>query len=131
MDTSEHIKYWVESAEYDLDSAFDIFKLGRFSWSLFIGHLALEKLLKALFVKTNYNKVPPKIHNLRKLAVLSNLELSEEQTLFFDKINVFQIEARYAEAKNELYKIATKEFTETNLNEIKDHFLWIKSQTGL
>jgi HEPN domain-containing protein len=114
MDTSEHIKYWVESAEYDLDSAFDIFKLGRFSWSLFIGHLALEKLLKALFVKSNANKVPPKIHNLRKLALLSNLELSEKQTLFFDKINVFQIEARYAE---------------TNLNEIKDLFLWIMSQT--
>jgi len=87
--------------------------------------------LKALFVKSNANKVPPKIHNLRKLALLSNLELSEEQNLFFDKINVFQIEARYAEAKNELYKIATKEFTETNLNEIKDYFLWIKSQTDL
>ncbi len=127
MEIKEHIKYWIDSAEYDLDSAFEIFKVGRYSWSLFIGHLALEKVLKALYVKSNLNKVPPKIHNLRKLSVLSNLDLTEDQQLFLDKINIFQIEARYAQAKNELYKIATKEFTFDNLKEIKENFLWLKS----
>ncbi len=71
--------------------------------------------------------MPPKIHNLRKLASLSNLTLTEDQELFLDRINTFQIEARYAEAKNELYKIATKDFTSDNLKEIKENFLWLKS----
>ncbi len=48
MTNSEHINYWIDSAEYDLDSAFEIFEVGRYSWSLFIGHLALEKVLKAI-----------------------------------------------------------------------------------
>ncbi len=100
MKISEHIDYWIDSAEYDLESAFEIFKVGRYSWSLFIGHLALEKVLKALYVKSNNNKVPPKIHNLRKLSSLSNLTLTEDQELFLDRINTFQLEARYAEAKN-------------------------------
>lgn len=129
MNISQHIKYWTESAEYDLDTAFEIYYIGRYSWSLFIGHLALEKVLKALYVKANNNKVPPKIHNLRKLAALSNLELTEVQQIFLDKINIFQIEARYAETKNELYKIATKEFTFNNLKEIKENFKWLKSLT--
>ncbi len=127
MTIDEHISYWVESSEYDMDSAFDIFAAKRYIWSLYVGHLALEKILKAIYVKTSNNKIPPKIHNLRKLAELSNLNLNEEQLLFLDYVNGFQLEARYAEFKNELFKLATEEFTLENLNKIKEHFLWLKS----
>jgi HEPN domain-containing protein len=127
MTIEEHIKYWVDSAEYDMDSAFDIFKTKRYAWSLYIGHLALEKILKAIYVKSSVNKVPPKIHNLRKLAELSDLRLNDEQLLFLDFVNNFQLEARYAEFKNELYKLATESFTLDNLNKIKEQYLWFKS----
>ncbi|NOX87231.1 MAG: HEPN domain-containing protein [Chlorobi bacterium] len=35
----------------------------RYSWALFIGHLMIEKLLKAYFVQKN-ESYPPYIHNL-------------------------------------------------------------------
>ena len=127
MNQEEHIKYWIDSAEDDLDSAFVIYFSKKYHWSLFIGHLSLEKLLKALYVQSTNNKVPPRIHNLLKLAELSNISLNQEQMEFFSEINRFHIEARYSEFKDELRKIATEEFTIKYLNKIKEHFQWLKS----
>ena len=53
------------------------------------------KLLKALFVLNNNNKIPPKTHNLTKLAKISKLKLSAEQILFLDEVNDFNLEVRY------------------------------------
>ena len=79
MDLKQHIKYWIESAENDLSASKSLFRSGKYDWCLFIGHLVLEKLLKALFVLNNHNKMPPKTHNLNKLAKLSKTNLSREQ----------------------------------------------------
>ncbi len=56
------INYWIESSDDDFDTMIVMFETRRYSWSMFIGHLMIEKLLKALFVKTN-NEYPPYIHN--------------------------------------------------------------------
>jgi len=82
MTKDEHIKYWIESAEHDLSAAESLFKSGKHDWCLFIGHLVLEKALKAIFVNLNENKVPPKTHNLCKLAKLSLMCLNDEQNMF-------------------------------------------------
>jgi len=47
MTKEEHINYWRESAQHDLESAEDIFDSGRYDWCLFVGHLALEKNIKS------------------------------------------------------------------------------------
>jgi len=128
MIKEEHIKYWVDSSEYDLQASNNMLQSGYYVWCLFIGHLALEKILKSIFVQISDNKVPPKIHNLTKLAELSNLQLSKEQTGILDDVNIFHIEGRYAKYKTELYKLATKEFTNENFQKIKEQYLWLKSQ---
>ena len=99
MDTKEHIKYWVDSAEHDLMASKSLFSSCKSDWCLFVGHLVLEKLLKALFVLNNNNKIPPKTHNLTKLAKISKIKLSAEQLLFLDEVNDFNLEARYPEYK--------------------------------
>jgi HEPN domain-containing protein len=95
MTKDEHIKYWRESAQHDLESAEAIFKSGRYDWCLYVGHLTLEKILKAIFVDRNDNNIPPKIHNLVRLAELSRIELNDEQKFFLDKVNDFNIQTRY------------------------------------
>jgi HEPN domain-containing protein len=55
MTKQEHIDYWLKSAEHDLKTAQSLFKSGKYDWCLFIGHLVLEKTLKALFVNANEN----------------------------------------------------------------------------
>jgi len=81
-----------------------LFETGKNDWALFLGHLVLEKGLKALYVKKNGNSIPPRIHNLVRLAELSLIELSEERKLFLDRVNDFNIEVRYPDYKNEFYK---------------------------
>lgn len=95
----------------------------------FVGHLVLEKLLKAVYVQNNYNKIPPKLHNLVRPAEISNVEIDEDKKMILDKINDFNIEIRYPEYKNEFYKLCTKEFAEENVNKIKELYRWIKSKT--
>lgn len=127
MTKDEHINYWVESAEHDLETSETLFHAKKYDWALFIGHLVIEKLLKAIFVKNNENKIPPKLHNLVRLAELSHIEIDDNKKILLDKINDFNLEVRYPEYKNELYKTCTKEFAEENIRYIKELYQWLKS----
>jgi len=127
MKIKEHIQYWVESAEHDLDSAESLFAAGKYDWSLFIGHLVLEKLLKAIYVQDNQNRLPPKTHNLVKLAENTNVVFSTDQIFFLDEVNDFNLEVRYPEYRREFYKKCTKDFAEPYFFQIKEMFQWIKS----
>ncbi len=127
MTTEEHIAYWIDSAENDLKAANNLFDTENYSWCLFIGHLVMEKALKALYVKNNDNLIPPKIHNLSRLAELSKISPSIEIEKFLVIANKFNLEGRYPEYKNEFYKTCTKEFAEMNLIKIKEVYEWLKS----
>ena len=71
--------------------------------------------------------MPPKTHNLVKLAEKTTIPLNAELKLFLDEVNDFNLEVRYPEYKQEFYKICTKKFAEEYLNRIKEHYTWIKS----
>ena len=128
MTKEEHINYWLESAKHDLDTAESLFKSEKYDWCLFIGHLVLEKVLKAIFVDNNENKIPPKTHKLTKLAMLSSLELTEEQKIFLDEVNDFNLETRYPDYKLEFYNRCTEEYTGQYFKKIKEFYNWLKSQ---
>ena len=127
MTIEEHTKHRIDSAQNDLTVAEDLFNTSKYDWCLFIGHLVIEKTLKALYIQKNKELTPPKIHNLLKLASASKIELSDEQLKFFDLVNNFHLEGRYPEFKNEFYKIADKEFAQKNIEIIKETYLWLKS----
>ncbi|MBT3878979.1 MAG: HEPN domain-containing protein [Candidatus Scalindua sp.] len=127
MIKEEHIKYWLESAQHDLESAKTIFNSKRYDWCLFVGHLALEKILKAIFVERNDNKMPPKMHNLVRLAELSGIELDKDQKFNLDKINDFNIQIRYPDYKLEFYKRCSAEFTSEYFGKIEEFYKWFRS----
>jgi len=72
MKVEDHIQYWMDSAADDLDTAEKLFLVEKFDWCLFLGHLVLEKALKAHYVQDNENQMPPRVHNLVKLAKKPN-----------------------------------------------------------
>ena len=127
MTQDEHIQYWLTSAKHDLESADSIFTTGLYDWCLFVGNLALEKTLKALFVAKNNNALPPKIHNLVRLAELSGVKLTDEQKFTLDKINDFNLQTRYPDYKLEFYKRADEQFATEYLNKIKEFYTWFNS----
>ena len=71
--------------------------------------------------------MPPKTHNLVKLAAQAELELSEDKKLFFDEANDFNLEAMYPDYKNEFYKSCTKDFAKEYFSKIKGNYNWLKS----
>ena len=127
MDKQEHIDHWLSSASDDLLAAENLLKAGNYNWCLFIGHLVIEKTLKAIFVKTNFDMSPPKTHDLIKLAKKCNIKLTDEKLFFLSKVNDFNIEARYSEYKSNFNKICNESFATENLNKIKDHYQWLLS----
>ena len=70
--------FWLEEANESLQVARHLFEKADYSYALFFGHLAIEKLLKAVFIK-NKGEQAPYIHNLYRLAEMAGLPLSEYQ----------------------------------------------------
>lgn len=119
------INSWIKSSDDNFDEMLDFFKIGRNNWALFIGHLCIEKLLKAYHVRVHH-KHTPNLHNLIRISELANLELSKEQIADFAMITTFNISARYDDFKNNFYKKCTPEFTENWIDKIKKYRTWIK-----
>jgi HEPN domain-containing protein len=127
MTKDEHIRYWLDSAQHDLETAESLFSNQKFDWALFIGHLVIEKTLKALYVRDSDNKNPPKLHDLVRLAELTSLNLTEDRKLFLDEVNDFNIEARYPDYKQALYKKCTPDYARHYFDAIKEYYAWLTS----
>ncbi|MCF6149113.1 MAG: HEPN domain-containing protein [Candidatus Kuenenia sp.] len=127
MDINAHIDYWLKSAAHDMEVAETLFQNQKYDWCLFIGHLVIEKVLKAFYVRDK-KEIPPKIHNLLRLAENTNLKLTEEQLTFLADINDFNRETRYPDLKFGFYQTCTKEFTERYFSKIKETYRWLLCQ---
>ena len=124
MTKDEIIKYWLNSAKLDLKAMNSLFRSGHYVWALFLGHLVIEKLLKAVYVN-NIDTNVPYIHNLTKIAEEARLELSEKQKDFLAEVTTFNIKVRYPDYKGRFYKKASKKFTEHYIKEIKEFRKWL------
>lgn len=124
-DKDKLISYWIQSSDDDFDTMIAMYENKRHNWALFIGHLMIEKLLKALYVKIN-EKYPPFIHNLLRLAEMCRLELTEDQKLFLVTVTAFNINTRYDDYKMSFHKKCTPEYTATWVENIKMSRQWIR-----
>ena len=124
MTRDELIAYWLESAEDNFRSMQNMFASGEYVGSLFVGHLCIEKLLKAYYVKSVDAKIP-RIHDLYKLADRCGLEMTEEQKDALQYVGMFNIEARYEEYKREFHQKCTRAFAEKSIVTIKELRTWL------
>ena len=74
MAKEDKIKYWLTSAQQDWEVAQHLFEKKDYAYSLFFGHLTVEKILKAIFTD-QHDKTPPFSHNLVYLSEKAGLEL--------------------------------------------------------
>lgn len=127
MKKGEIIDYWLSSSDKDFKAMGSLLKSGHYVWTLFLGHLILEKLLKAIYVK-NVNANIPLIHNLSKIAEEAKLDISGKQKDLLDEITTFNISARYPDYKGRFYKKANKGFTEEYVKKIKRFRQWLRKK---
>ena len=95
MKQSEKVAYWLEIAEYDLETAKAMLDTKRYLYVGFMCHQAIEKILKAVYVAKFPSETPPYTHNLIKLARLSGIFdlLVPEQIFFVNKLEPLNIES--------------------------------------
>ncbi|MDN5291003.1 MAG: hypothetical protein PWQ06_1242 [Anaerophaga sp.] len=125
IDVDRIVKHWIETSDDDFNTMLTLYNSKSFSWSLFIGHISTEKLLKALYVK-RFREHAPFTHNLYRLGELIGLEMSDEYSDWFDEITSFNLNARYDDYKKEFYKLCTPEYTQAWIEKIKTIRTWIK-----
>jgi HEPN domain-containing protein len=123
-------KNFIKSAEYDLETAEFMFNTRRYIYVIFMCHLSLEKLLKALVCEVNQN-IPPKSHNLIYLVKLSNIELPKNYLDFIAKINNASIVTRYPEDFSRTLDAYPKGIAQEYLSITKEIHQWLKQHKKL
>ena len=119
------VKHWIETSDDDFNTMLVLFRSKSYHWALFMGHIAIEKLLKAHYVKQKGSHAPF-THNLYRLAELAELEISEEYADWLFKITTFNLNARYDDYKKEFYTMCTVDFAKEWIEKIKTLQKWIK-----
>jgi len=121
----KEVKNWLDSARYDLEVAEHLFKTGKYIYTIFMCHLAIEKALKAKFEEIT-GKTAPKIHNLCSLINLAKLAPTEEMNKFLGELSNLSVVTRYPEDFRKMLKTFSKERTRNVLQKTKGAFQWIE-----
>lgn len=126
MDIAKVRDFWIEEAAEALQVAWHLHEKKDHSYALFFGHLAVEKILKALYV-VRKGEQAPYIHNLQRLAEMAEVQLTDFQKEQLIKITAFNLKARYPDHKRSFKKKCTEDFTRNELNQIEEIFRWLRS----
>ena len=124
VDISKQISFWCDAANEDFEVAGELLKTGRSRHGLFFVHLALEKILKAVFCK-KIGELAPRIHNLVRLAELAAVPLESSRLDILAEINAFNIEGRYPDS---VLPAITAIEAENYYSQAQEVFQWLKSQ---
>lgn len=125
----KEVKNWLDSAQYDLETAEHMFNSGRFIYTVFMCHLALEKVLKAK-VEEITTRIPPKTHDLEYLVELARLSPDKDTEHFMVEISNLSVVTRYPSDFKRMLKDFSRERVESILIKAKEVFKWIKKSIG-
>ena len=120
MTKEQYIDYWIDTAQNDWNTMVTLLDTGHYLHCLFCAHLTLEKLAKALWVKNNQEDIPPRVHNIVWLLQEAQVNISHDDTIFLEVFNQFQLSTRYPDYLRKIEKLCTKEYTEKQLEKVKE-----------
>jgi HEPN domain-containing protein len=124
MDVRQQIEYWLNGSQDDIEAAVVLLEKRKICQSLFFAHLAVEKALKAHVSKAT-GAVPPRTHDLLRLAELAGVSLAAPRRMFLARLQRYCMEGRYPDLPPE-----TPEWDEakSELNEAEETRSWLVNQ---
>src|SRR3989339_2286621 len=127
MNFGKKVKYWLDTANYDLVSAKAMLETKRFLYVGFLCHQVVEKSLKAYFWHIRKAE-PPYTHNLLLLSEKAKFDehAKEEHLVLFNELMPLNIQARYPEDKELLLKALTGKKCRELYIKTKEFYTWIK-----
>ena len=129
MTREEIVNYWIEISDSDYNTMNHLFENKDYHWSLFLGHLVIEKLIKAIYanVAEEYRN-PVYSHDLLYLAEKAELKPTDERKKQLAVITTFNIQARYPDYKKTFYEKCTKDYCSEQIKYIEEVRAWLKKQ---
>jgi len=128
MTNQEKFEYWLETAEYDLETANAMLNSSRWLYVVFMCQQALEKLAKGLYVLYIDDDVP-RTHNIRFLIGKFENQLPEKVTDeymdFFEDLTAFYISGRYTDYKQKLSHKLNEAEAKKYYKTTKEVFSWL------
>lgn len=125
MKTKEKISFWVDAGNYDLKTAEFMQKSGRYVYTAFLCQQAIEKYLKALYIKKTSHEAP-RTHNLVYLIGLLQLEITDEQLKLLTDLTSYYIEGRYPTYKQKISSTLSRKKADIILAKTKEIIKWLK-----
>ncbi len=101
MDVHRQIEYWLNGSQDDMEAATVLLEKHKIRQSLFFAHLAVEKALKAHVSKAT-NSVPPRTHDLLRLADLAGISIPASRCIFLARLQRYCMEGRYPDLPQEI-----------------------------
>lgn len=121
---------WIATSDYDLTTAGHMLQTGRHLYVIYMCHLAVEKLLKAIVAETQ-SELPPKTHNLYHLVKLAAVEIDEQFKSLLADLNAASLPVRYPEDLEQISKQYTKTIAEQFLHQTQGCVRWLKQHPTL
>lgn len=130
MSDYDKVEYWMDCADYDLETARAMLKTKRYLYVGFMCHQSVEKALKGIYVCRKPEEELPYIHKLARLANLSGIsgEMTEDQLSLLDLLSPLNIEARYPMHKERLLNSLSEKKCSELIHETEALLLWLKNK---
>ena len=128
MTREEKYAYWLQIAQYDLDTAETMFTGGRWFYVVFMCQQALEKLCKGLYNFYIDDDVP-RVHNipfiLAKIETSLPFKVEPEINEFLDNLSSYYLYNRYPNFPSLSNIHIDKNKAEETLDKTKEVFVWL------
>ncbi len=140
MNNLEKYEYWMQYANYDLETAEAMLKSKRYVYVAFTCQQAIEKAVKALHVLYTGNEAP-KSHNILYVfeLIFNNEEYcnnisdehfekdKEKYKTLFTTLHSYYIAERYTDYKRQVSESLREENSKELLDKTKEVFKWLES----
>ena len=126
-DVDSIILYWRTSSDLNYRTMQNLMNTKDYPWALFMGHLVIEKLIKALYVK-KFQKHPLLSHDLLRLFEKIDISLPSGYDEWLDEVTTFNLNARYDDYKQSFYKLCTLGYTNEWISKIEILRQWLINQ---
>ena len=129
MNDQEKFQYWLEHAWYDLETAEDMLKNGRWLYVVFMCQQAIEKLVKGLYgLYLGFEEIP-RIHNIKTLLKCFEPRLPDsvnsEYYYLFDTLTGYYINNRYPDYAEALANKIKEGNSRQICQQTREAFKWL------
>ena len=129
MNDQEKFQYWLDHAQYDLETAEAMLNNGRWLYVIFMCQQAVEKLVKGLYgLYLNFDEIPH-IHNIKTLIKRFEARLPStvkpEHYQLFDTLTGYYINNRYPDYTEELTQKAKERNSRQIYQQTREVFGWL------